>query len=426
MTDPQADKLRAFLQARKQKFVEKEDEKPSTDYSANPIEKTPSSVAVNSENIIDEIPENELIKEQFQPVDQNEPIEHKLSTKNEVLEPVKNSDEREAQLKAFLSQRRSDAKPVEDEGDDPFEGDKIAKKNLRYLTKYLDRADIADIKEIVINRPEEVGLEYADGHWDWIKDIDLTMEQLEDIARTLANSSGQLFHAGNPILSVKMPGGHRVQIVSGFNAPTGFVLSMRLQRKEKFGLKDFTMPEADRERVISLVRDQKTILISGGTGTGKTSYMNALIPSIPDDERLVSMEDVPELRIPHKNWVPLLFSGSDTAMGDQGVLELLNACLRLRPDRIILGEIRKENAFAFCSAINTGHAGSMATIHANTPRMALDAVINRVMMNGDLPDSAIEVLRRQLVNDIYAVVQLTKINKGVKAELVVLSDVENL
>ncbi|MFT7144714.1 MAG: type IV secretion system protein VirB11, partial [bacterium] len=333
--------------------------------------------------------------------------------------------EREAKLKAFIHQRRSDATGDEDDENDPFEGDKIAKKNLRYLTKYLDRDDIDKIKEIVINKPEEVGLEYDDGHWEWIKDIDLTASQLDDIARTLANSSGQLFHAGNPILSVKMPGGHRVQIVAGFNAPTGFVFSMRLQRKEKFGLKDFTMPEEERTRVQQLVRDQKTILISGGTGTGKTSYMNALIPSIPDDERLVSMEDVPELRIPHRNWVRLLFSGSDTAMGDQGVLELLNACLRLRPDRIILGEIRKENAFAFCSAINTGHEGSMATIHANSPKMAMDAVINRVMMNGDLPDSAMEVLRRQLKHDIYAVVQLSKIHKGVKAELCVLNEQED-
>ncbi len=223
-----------------------------------------------------------------------------------------------------------------------------------------------------------------------------------------------------------MPGGHRVQVVAGFNAPSGFVFSMRLQRKEKFGLMDFKMPDEEREAIKEIVRSQKTILISGGTGTGKTSFMNALIPSIPEHERLVTMEDVPELRIPHRNWAQLIFSGSDTAMGDQGVIELLNACLRLRPDRIILGEIRKENAFAFCSAINTGHEGSMATIHANSPKMALDAVINRVMMNGDLPDSAMQVLRRQLIHDIYAVVQLTRIQKGVEAKLCILNDEEDI
>jgi len=85
----------------------------------------------------------------------------------------------------------------------------------------------------------------------------------------------------------------------------------------------------------------------------------------------------------------------------------------MRPDRIILGEIRKENAFTFCSAINTGHNGSMATIHANDPRSALDAVINRVMLNGDTTESAIAVLRRQLVNDIYGVVQLDRTKQGI-------------
>ena len=80
----------------------------------------------------------------------------------------------------------------------------------------------------------------------------------------------------------------------------------------------------------------------------------------------------------------------------------------MRPDRIILGEIRKENAFTFCSAINTGHEGSMATIHANNPATALDAVINRVLLNGDTSESALGVLRRQLIADIYGVVQLTR------------------
>jgi Flp pilus assembly CpaF family ATPase len=85
----------------------------------------------------------------------------------------------------------------------------------------------------------------------------------------------------------------------------------------------------------------------------------------------------------------------------------------MRPDRIILGEIRKENAFTFCSAINTGHAGSMGTIHANDPKSALDAVINRVMLNGDTTESAIAVLRRQLINDIYGVVQLDRTKQGI-------------
>lgn len=473
MSDQDADKLRAFLQQRKKKKESASEpeksgdlnqsshsnisetvgvetvERPIENEAATKHEISPEKVTRDTEQQSVDVkpdekpqvavlePSNKQSSIVEQPVTEQimsgqvaQPVSEPKSVQTPQGSVVENPSaenrideaEMQSQLKAYLNQRRKTVRGGDDDADDPYSGDGIAKKNLRHLQKYLDRDDIADIKEIVINQPCEVGLEFADGHWDWIRDPDLTQNTLDEIARTLANKSGQLFHPGNPILSVKMPGGHRVQVVSGFNAPSGFVFSMRLQRKEKFGLNDFQMPDEEREKIKEIVRSQKTILLSGGTGTGKTSFMNALIPSIPEDERLVTMEDVPELRIPHKNWAQLIFSGSDTAVGDQGVLELLNACLRLRPDRIILGEIRKENAFAFCSAINTGHEGSMATIHANTPKMALDAVINRVMMNGDLPDSAMQVLRRQLIHDIYAVVQLTRIHKGVKAELTILGD----
>lgn len=431
--DNQSEKLRAFLQKRKAERAQKESEegdkisapKPVVQNVEEKVQQARIEEPAVQNNSPEEFAEDEALKSM--PTPKETLVGSERSMDDERMAAIKEQEaaEEKAKLKAYLA-RRKEIINEELDDDDPYGGDYIAKKNLRHLQKYLDRPDIEDIKEIVINRPEEVGLEFSDGHWEWIDDHDLTAAQLEDIARSLANKSGQLFHAGNPILSVKMPGGHRVQIVAGFNAPTGFVFSMRMQRKESFGLEDFTMPDEEREKIKEIVRSQKTILLSGGTGTGKTSFMNALIPSIPEHERLVTMEDVAELKIPHKNWAPLLFSGSSTTQGDQGVISLLNACLRLRPDRIILGEIRKENAFAFCSAINTGHEGSMATIHANSPKMALDAVINRVLMNGDMPESALTVLRNQLIADIYAVVQLTRIHKGVKAELVILKDNESL
>lgn len=428
MVDQQSEKLRAFLKDKKEKR-EKEEMRASV--------KVPKSMVLEEKSKeMESLDSQKMPKLNFDEELSFDPSTHHMNLKSLVgserlmdeermIKLREDADaEREAQLKAYLERRKEIIN--EQVEDDPYGGDYIARKNLRYLQKYLDRPDIENIKEIIINRPEEVGLEHADGTWEWVADPDMTQSQLEDIARSLANQSGQLFHSGNPILSVKMPGGHRVQIVSGFNAPSGFVFSMRLQRKEKFGLNDFTMPDEQRETIKQLVKNKKTLLISGGTGTGKTSFMNALIPSIPEDERLVTLEDVPELRIPHRNWAPLLFSGSTTAQGDQGVVSLLNACLRLRPDRIILGEIRKENGFAFCSAINTGHEGSMATIHANNPKMAIDAVINRVLMNGDMPESALNVLRRQLISDIYAVVQLNRIHRGVKAELTILDGDESV
>jgi len=295
--------------------------------------------------------------------------------------------------------------------------DPISRRALTPLQKYVE---MPDIRGIIINKPEEIVIEMPNGDWKFFPDPLLTEELLLNVARCLANLAGQIYTPDNPILSCKMPGGHRVQIISGFNTPSKFCMAVRMQRDVKFSINDYGLSQEDIDKVIDSVTNRRTILISGGTSSGKTSFMNALLPYIPDDERLITLEDVPELKVPHKNWTPLLFANNDTGFGNQDITDLLNACLRLRPDRIILGEIRKENAFTFCSAINTGHEGSMATIHANTPKLAVDAVINRVLLNGDAAESTIMTLRRQLVNDIYGVVQLNRHAAHVKGYFVEL------
>ena len=262
--------------------------------------------------------------------------------------------------------------------------------------------------EIVINRPGLVQLETHTGDWSNHPLPELDQAALEDFARTAANLVGQLFTPSNPIMTCKLPGGHRVQVVGGYHAPQGFTMAIRLKKDRVFDFAEFDLPAADREALIEAVKTRKTILISGGTGTGKTSFLNAILPFIPTDERLVTLEDVPELKVPHTNWAQLVFASDDTGLGAQSINDVLNACLRMRPDRIIMGEIRKENAFTFCSAINTGHNGSMATIHANNPRAAVDAVLNRVLLNGDAIESTMNILRRQLLDDLYGVVQLQR------------------
>lgn len=318
--------------------------------------------------------------------------------------PEGNSDDK---LKDFLEQKRaSEIKPKEAVG--LYSDDPMARRYLIPLLKYMERDDIENFKELIINKPGQVIMETARGEWVYHDDPAMTLDTLEDMARVLANRTGQLYHPGKPILSCKFEGGHRVQIVGGFNTITGFIMSIRIQRKETFTIDDFHMSEEDKKLVVDAIVGHKTLLISGGTGTGKTSFMNAVLPYVQEEDRLITLEDVPELRISQPNWCPMIFSNNDTGVGNQDIKDLLNATLRLRPDRIILGEIRKENAFTFCSAINTGHEGSMATIHANNPATALDAVINRVLLNGDTSESALGVLRRQLIADIYGVVQLTR------------------
>lgn len=286
------------------------------------------------------------------------------------------------------------------------------------LLNWLSPDKIAGKKELVINRPGQLGFEAYDGTWTFYDDPALEITNLMAIMNLLAERTGQTYNMANPILSVKLPGGHRAQFVAGQQNARYFSLSVRLANVRDWDLTGYVMDDIERQLLIETIQGQQTILISGGTGTGKTSFMNACMKYIPQQERLVVLEDVPELKFNQDNVCHFLFA--NFAKGQEGgrvaaVNELLNATLRLRPDRIIMGEIRKENAFTFCSAINTGHAGSMATIHANSPSAALDAVINRVMLNGDTAESAMQILRRQLEGDIFGVAQLERRQSQVHA-----------
>ena len=122
------------------------------------------------------------------------------------------------------------------------------------------------------------------------------------------------------------------------------------------------------------VVNRVSLVISGGTSTGKTTFLNAMLKSVPKGERLISIEDTRELRPPHRNYVPLVASKGDQGMARVTVQQLLEASLRMRPDRIFLGEIRGEEAFTFLRAINTGHPGSMTTVHADSPRGAYEQI----------------------------------------------------
>ena len=293
-----------------------------------------------------------------------------------------------------------------------FELDPLERRYLGPLLKYMTSERLDNVKEVVINRPGEIGFEYADGSWEFIEAPELTLDQLMDAARMLANRFGQIFSNESPVMSCKMSQGHRVQVVAGHLCPSEYSMTIRISRFKRFTMDDFHITPEQQEQIKDYIVNAKTLLVSGGTASGKTTFLNTVLPLIPEDERLITMEDVPELKVPHRNHVPLLFQSTGGDFARESVPILLNSCLRMRPDRILLGEIRKENAFAFCSAINTGHEGSMATIHANNPKMAMDAVMNRVLMNGDLPESAIQALFRQLQDDIKGVVQVNRMPGG--------------
>lgn len=130
------------------------------------------------------------------------------------------------------------------------------------------------------------------------------------------------------------------------------------------------------------VRERRNIIIAGGTSTGKTTFLNALLAEIPRSERLVLIEDTEELKAPHPNLVGLIAARGSLSEAAIGAEDLLIAALRLRPDRIILGELRGAEAFTFLRAVNTGHPGSMTTIHADTPQRAIEQLALLVLQTG--------------------------------------------
>ena len=160
-----------------------------------------------------------------------------------------------------------------------------------------------------------------------------------------------------------------------------------------------------------LYNSKKNIVISGGTSTGKTTFTNAMLMSIPNNERLITVEDAREIDLKdHPNRVHLLASKGGQGRANVTTQDLIESCLRMRPDRIIVGELRGSEAFSFLRAINTGHPGSISTLHADTPDMAIEQLKMMVMQAGlGLPPNEI---KDYILNVVDIVVQLKRGEKG--------------
>ena len=188
-----------------------------------------------------------------------------------------------------------------------------------------------------------------------------------------------------PILSVKLPPDLRVSC-SVPPASNRLHLAIRFLRARDLSLDDYiaqqviSTPQADQLR--ELLAHRKNVLVSGGTSTGKTTFLNALLKEIPLEERLILIEDTPEVVIDHANAVSLLAVRGETGEARVSADDLVQASLRMRPDRIILGELRGREAASFLRAVNTGHPGSITTVHADSPRGAVDQLSLLVMQAG--------------------------------------------
>ncbi len=301
---------------------------------------------------------------------------------------------------------------------------------LAPLAPWLNRADVTDL---LINRPGEVWVESAGGGMKREAAPDLTEQSLQRLARQIAAASSQGVNREQPLLSATLPDGARVQIVAP--PATRGTLAMAVR---KHMMSDLSMDDLGREGLFeaahrtdtvrqaaadaelgamldagdlmgflrAAVKRRKTIVISGGTGTGKTTLLNALVKEIDRGERLVVIEDAPEVRLDHPNSVGLVAVRGDLGEAKVDADSLLAASLRLRPDRILLGELRGKEAFAFLRAVNSGHPGSLTTVHADTPAGALDQIALLALTSG--VDLGWDKVKTYVTRVIDVVVQLER------------------
>ena len=321
----------------------------------------------------------------------------------------------------------------------PQKSPPLNKSDTVFLDKYLgafqDYLFEANVSEICVNKPGEI----------WIERMGvpvmesgtnplLTEEMLQRLARLVAEATGQKIGKESPLLSATLPTGERIQFALPPASKNGVALSIRKQVVKDLSLNDYEkngafekaniIREIETDTSDNLLRElaqngktnqflskaaklKKNIIISGGTSTGKTTFLNAILKEIDDSERIITIEDTPEVLPPQKNHLSLLASKGGQGIAKVTIQDLLEASLRFRPDRILLGELRGIEAYSFLRAVNTGHPGSITTIHADTPKGALEQITLMVMQAG--LGLSQDHIRQYITSIIDIVVQLKRI-----------------
>ncbi len=266
-----------------------------------------------------------------------------------------------------------------------------------YLAPFREWLDRDTVTEVLVNRPGEIWVEdAASPGMQRIEAPKVDDKLVQRLAEQVARVSHQGINREHPLLGATLPDGARVQFCGPPATRKHWAMAIRRHRRLDLPLDAYDsgplhpssedeMPNPD-ERPIAFLRAaiaaKKTILISGGTSTGKTTFLNAMLGEIPRDERVVLVEDTPELKLPGANGVGLVAVKGELGEAKVTANELLQSALRLRPDRIVLGELRGQESVSFLRAINTGHPGSFSTIHANSLRGALEQLSLMVMQTG--------------------------------------------
>ncbi|MEO6382190.1 MAG: P-type DNA transfer ATPase VirB11 [Nitrobacter sp.] len=307
----------------------------------------------------------------------------------------------------------------------------VLERYLEPLAPYL--AD-STLTEIVVNRPGEIFVEGPTG-WSRHGAAALTHNHLKHLATAAAGYTRQDIGPEYPVVSTSLIGEERCQIVVPPAVPSGTIsftirkpssLTMTLKSLEQAKLLDDVSAatdelSADELRLLALkeagawrkflefaVLTRRNILISGATGSGKTTLSKALIAAIPAHERLITIEDTAELAVPHQNCVRLLYAKDGQGLAKIGPRELLESCLRMRPDRILLQELRDGTAFFYLRNVNSGHPGSITTVHADSARLAFEQLTLLVKESAEGRDLHRDDIRSLLLLLVDVVVQMQK------------------
>lgn len=253
-------------------------------------------------------------------------------------------------------------------------------------------------------------------------------KRLNDTAMRIASKSNRIVNAKNPILDTVLDDGSRVCVVLSPVSKNGTSITIRKFYDNPLTMEDLinggTISEEAADYLINAVKQKKNIFMSGGTGSGKTTLLGILGNYIDEDERVVTIEDSAELNLSKiKNWVRLETRGSNTSGdGEITIRRLIKTALRMRPDRLIVGEVRGDEAIDMLQALNTGHAGSLSTGHANSSKDMISRLETMVLYGLDIP---IQAIRGQIASALDIIVHLSRM-KDKSRKVIEISEITGM
>lgn len=296
---------------------------------------------------------------------------------------------------------------------------------VRQLDLLQELMDDPEVSEIMINGHEHIFIE-KNGCLQRVEQCFVSRERLEDVIQQIVAGCNRVINTSMPLADARLSDGTRIHAALPPVAVDGPVLTIRRFSQKVMDMEELirlgTVPEDAARFLQRLVQAGYSLMIGGGTSAGKTTFLNALASSIPLEERLITIEDTAELKIPgERNLVRLEAKSANLAENRAiTIRDLIRAALRMRPDRIIVGEVRGEETIDLLQALNTGHDGSLSTAHANNPQDMLLRLETMALMGMDMP---LEAIRRQIASGIDIFVQLGR-DRNKQRRLMAVAEVD--